>query len=65
MLTYLTQCQYIRWMEKHADTDLHIQAHVCERHGQRGHLSHHPRKLFVRIVNTVLVGLLNKKCDIL
>ena len=34
-------------MEKHADTNLHIQTNVCER--QRGHLSHRHWKLFVRI----------------
>ena len=54
MLTYLTQCQYISWMEKHADTDLHIQAHVCECRSQRGHLSHHQRKLFVARVKLVV-----------
>ena len=31
MSTYLTQCQNIRWMEKHADTDLHIHTNVCKR----------------------------------
>ena len=38
MSTYLTQSQNIGRMETHADTDLYIQANVCER--QRGHLSH-------------------------
>ena len=34
MSTYLTQCQNIRRMEPHANTDLHIQANICERHWQ-------------------------------
>ena len=38
MSTYLSQCQNIGWMEKHADSDLHIQRRVCER--QRGLFSH-------------------------
>ena len=31
MSTYMTQCQNIRGMETHADTNLNIQAYVCER----------------------------------
>ena len=60
MSTYLTQCQNVGRMEKHADTDLHIQANVCECHWQRGdHRVRHYRqirhwKLFVtRISNRV------------
>jgi hypothetical protein len=43
MSTYHTQCQNIGRIEKHADTDLHIQANVCERH--YGHLSHRLLKI--------------------
>ena len=38
MSTYLTQCQNIGRMEKHADTYLHIQTNICER--RRSHFSH-------------------------
>ena len=48
MSTYLTQCQNIGRMQKHADTDLYIQANLCER--QWGHLSHR-QKFVTRISN--------------